>query len=82
MDDPNIGAPLLVATSPIFNDKGELTGSVHIAKDISEIKKARQELELKLRDLERFQKVTMGREERIIGLKEEVKRLKAELEKR
>jgi uncharacterized protein (DUF3084 family) len=47
-----------------------------------DIKRARQELELKIRDLERFQKVTMGRESRIIELKEEVRRLKAELGKK
>lgn len=81
VDDPVLGIPLLVSTSPIFNEKGECVGTVHIAKNISELKKARQELELKLRDLERFQKVTMGRENRVIELKEEVKRLRAELEK-
>ena len=43
--DPNIGIPLLVTTSPIFDDKGSLVGSVHIAKDISEQKKAEEEKE-------------------------------------
>jgi len=82
VDDPVLGIPLLVSTSPIFNANGECVGSVHIAKNISEVKKARQELELKIRDLERFQKVTVGREKRIIELKEEMKKLKAELEKK
>ena len=79
IDDPNIGIPILVTTSPILNDKGEVVGSVHIAKDISEMKNAQKDLELKIRDLERFQKVTMGREARIIELKAEVKRLRGEL---
>ncbi|MFH1259818.1 MAG: PAS domain-containing protein [Elusimicrobiota bacterium] len=39
VDDPNIGVPLLVTTSPIFDDNGELLGSVHIAKDISKQKR-------------------------------------------
>lgn len=78
VDDPNIGIPLLVTTSPLLDDKGQVAGSVHIAKDISDIKKTKQDLELKIRDLECFQKVTMDRENRIIELKEEVKKLKTE----
>ncbi|MFQ5952034.1 MAG: PAS domain S-box protein [Candidatus Omnitrophota bacterium] len=42
VDDPYIGYPLLITTSPIFDDKGEVVGSVHIAKDISERKKVEQ----------------------------------------
>lgn len=44
VDDKNIGIPLLVTTSPIFNEKGELIGSVHTAKDISEHKEAEKKL--------------------------------------
>ncbi|MHC4740380.1 MAG: ATP-binding protein [Planctomycetota bacterium] len=40
VDDPNIGIPLLVSTSPIFDDRGELIGSIQIARDITESKKA------------------------------------------
>ncbi|OGV18935.1 MAG: hypothetical protein A2X47_04425 [Lentisphaerae bacterium GWF2_38_69] len=36
--DPNIGVPLLVTTSPFFDKNGKLKGSVHVAKDITEIK--------------------------------------------
>jgi len=36
VDDPNIGIPLLVTTSPLFDDSGNLIGSLHIAKDISQ----------------------------------------------
>jgi len=42
VNDPNIGIQLLVTTSPIFNDKKELVGAVHIAKDITERKQAEQ----------------------------------------
>lgn len=76
VDDPVLGIPLLVSTYPILNEKGECTGSVHIAKDISGIKKVQNELSQKIIDLERFQKATIGREKRIIELKEEVKKLK------
>jgi len=76
VDDPNIGFPLLVTTSPILDDNGVLIGSVHIAKDISVLKKTENELKEKMRELERFQKVTMGRERRIIELKDEIKRMR------
>lgn len=42
VDDSNVGIPLLVTTSPIFDEKGEFAGSVHIARNISDIKKAIQ----------------------------------------
>ena len=44
INDPKIGSPLLVTTSPILNEKGELTHCVHIAKDITELKKAEEAL--------------------------------------
>jgi len=44
IDDPNIKIPLLVTTGPIFNDKNEIIGAIHIAKDISGLKKAEKEI--------------------------------------
>ncbi len=52
VNDPNIGIPLLVTTSPIFDDEGELTGSVHIAKDITERKKAEGRIKASLEEKE------------------------------
>lgn len=40
INDPLIGIPLLVTTSPILDDNGNLIGGVHIAKDVTEQKKA------------------------------------------
>ena len=77
VDDPNIGMPLLVSTSPIFNEKGELTGSVHIAKDISEQKKIEEELNKKIESLERFQKITVDRELKMKELKEKIAELES-----
>jgi hypothetical protein len=42
--EPHLGIHLEVSTSPIFNDKGEVTGSVHTAKDITERKRVEQAL--------------------------------------
>ena len=44
VDDPGLGLPLLITTSPILNEYGETSGSVHIAKDISEIVRTENEL--------------------------------------
>lgn len=58
--DPVWDVPLLISTSPILDDKGDFLGTVHIAKDISKIKKteealkkANEELEIEARDLAR-----------------------------
>ncbi len=79
VDDPNIGLPLLVSASPLLDDKGRVTGFVHTAKDMSVIKKAEEAVEKKMRDMERFQKATMGREKMILELKAKVKELEAKV---
>lgn len=43
-DHPNFGKPLLVTTSPILNEKGEVIAVVHIAKDISDRKRVEEKL--------------------------------------
>lgn len=53
IDDKNIGIPLLVTCSPLQHDDGSLLGTVHIARDISELKKSinlREQLIKKLQD--------------------------------
>ena len=37
-----LGCDLLVSTSPIFDDDGELIGSVHVARDINKLKNAQR----------------------------------------
>lgn len=44
INDPKLGT-LLITNSPIFNEKGELIGAVHVAKNISELKKIEEELQ-------------------------------------
>ncbi len=54
INDPNLGCPLLVTDSPIFNNEGQLVGTVHIAKNIAERKESEDALrtsEAKYREL-------------------------------
>lgn len=44
VDDPSIGMPLLMTTSPLLDEDGKMVGFVHVAKDITQIKKAEEAL--------------------------------------
>ncbi|HXW68059.1 MAG TPA: PAS domain S-box protein [Dissulfurispiraceae bacterium] len=44
LEDPQLGGTFLVSTSPIFDKTGELIGTVHIVRDISELKKLREKV--------------------------------------
>ncbi len=46
INDPNLGIPLLVTTSPILDEQGEVAQIIHIAKDITKFKQAEMELHL------------------------------------
>lgn len=52
-----------------------------IYRDISERKKAERELNKRLKDLEDFYDLAIGREKKIIELKEEIEKLRKELDK-
>ncbi|MEI8176612.1 MAG: PAS domain S-box protein [Candidatus Omnitrophota bacterium] len=82
VDDPQIGAPLLVSTSPLYNDAGEMVGSVHIAKDISGQRQIQAEMAKKMEALERFQKVTVDRELKMKELKGRIAELEAKLQEK
>jgi len=44
VDDPNLGGTFLISSSPLFDKHGVLTGTVHIARDVSEIKKLKEKI--------------------------------------
>jgi PAS domain S-box-containing protein len=50
--EPRLGAYLEVSTSPIFDKAGEVIGSIHIAKNISERKRAENLIRVRLSLLE------------------------------
>jgi PAS domain S-box-containing protein len=46
VDDPNLGIPLLVTTSPVLDEQGEVAQIIHIAKDITKMKEAEMEVHI------------------------------------
>jgi len=46
INDPKLGMPLLVTTSPILDEQGEVAHVIHIAKDITAIKLAEMEMHI------------------------------------
>ena len=60
-------------------DDGKVLGGVGIVEDVTERKRAEEDLEEHIDRLERFNKVTVGRELRMTEMKEEVNALLKEL---
>ena len=56
-------------------------GVLWIIEDITERKQAEEKLRRNIEELERFSKLSVGREERMINLKEEINGLLSEMEK-
>jgi len=86
---PNIGI-MWFSTKlvPIKHDEN-ITGVIMINTDITkskaageEIKKAKDELQSKLEDLEKFNKLSVGRELKMVELKKKIKELEGKLQKK
>lgn len=70
--------PTIMTTTLLKNEQGKPYGFAGFAQDITEKKKAETELQNRLKELEIFYKASIGREERILELKNEIKRLTEE----
>lgn len=44
VDDPNLGGTFLISSSPFFDQFGQILGTIHIVRDVTEIKKLRNKL--------------------------------------
>ncbi len=73
--------PTMMMVTLLKNEQGKPYGFAGFAQDITERKKADAELQKRLKELEIFFKASTVREERILELKKEVKRLEEELNK-
>jgi hypothetical protein len=67
-----LGGDFMVTTTPLLDEKGERIGSVHIAHDITQRKRAEAEILRHMEELERFNRATVGRELRMVELKKEI----------
>ncbi|MDO8281136.1 MAG: response regulator [Thermodesulfovibrionia bacterium] len=81
INDDHLGRYLMISVSPIFNEAGEIKGSVHYMKDITEIKRSEDELKKRVDDLEKFYEMAVNRELRMKELKKDIKMLNEELSK-
>ncbi|MBI4684759.1 MAG: response regulator [Nitrospirae bacterium] len=68
-----------ISALKLLDENGVAIGNIGIYRDITERKKAQDELMEKIKELERFYEVAVDRELKMKELKEEVERLKAEL---
>ncbi|MBN3033932.1 MAG: PAS domain S-box protein [Candidatus Saganbacteria bacterium] len=68
-----------VSTVPLKDDAGKQTGELVILHDITERKRAADELKQKMAEVEELNKFMIGREERVIELKQEVNGLLKQL---
>jgi PAS domain S-box-containing protein len=77
------GRPIDVSltVSPIRDKGGKVVGASTIARDITGQRKLQEELNRKMRDLEKFNKVAVGRELKMIELKKRVAVLEDEIRK-
>jgi len=76
------GKWLYISHRPVFDENNKYTFSVILATDITELKKAQErieesedELKIKIKDLEKFYDMAVGRELRMKDLKKEITRL-------
>ena len=69
--------PVLLSVTTLFDDHGKITGYLGLASDLTERKQAEEKIRATLSELERFNRVMVNREERVLGLKREVNQLLA-----
>ena len=70
------------AKTPVEDENGDVTGVLGIFWDVTDRKKMEEEKEEHLHELEVFYKASIGREERIVELKERVTHLEDKLEEK
>jgi len=65
--------------SPLLDKDGKSKGTIGVSKDITNVIKAEKQLQEKIEELEKWQRLTVGRESRMVELKNEIEKLKERL---
>ena len=71
----------IITKKTLYQDEAGRKYIVGIIQDITERSRMEEEFRRHTKDLEIFYKASIGREERILGLKEEIRQMKAEYER-
>jgi PAS domain S-box-containing protein len=66
-------------SAPIINENGKVNSVIEVGRDITAQKHTEENLKQRVKELEEFYEMAVGREIRMKELKEEIKRLEAEL---
>jgi PAS domain S-box-containing protein len=74
-EDPEGKRHFRVLATPIRDDEGNITSAIKVMEDVTELKNAEARLKQTFNDLERFNRMAVGRELRMIELKREVNRM-------
>ncbi len=71
--------PAEVSLAPMRDSSGKLIGVVAVMRDVTERKRAEEEFEKKMSELEKFHDLTVDRELKMKELEKELERLKSKL---
>ena len=72
--------PVSLSAKTRKDEKGDITGYFFALIDLTEIKEKERELKEKVKELERFNRLAVGREIKMVELKKEIQALKKEVE--
>ena len=67
--------PVIYTSTPIRDEAGAIVGAVVAFRDITELKRDENKLRTTLSELERFNRVMINREQRVVELKREINQL-------
>ncbi|MDP1621739.1 MAG: PAS domain S-box protein [Bacteroidales bacterium] len=81
VEEPRMGGVFDITTTPVYDKKGKLKYTVHVASNITKKKKTAQALEKKITELEFLNHMMVDRELKMIKLKEEINMLSNKLGK-
>ncbi|MEI8288855.1 MAG: PAS domain S-box protein [Verrucomicrobiota bacterium] len=69
--------PVLLSVTTLFAERGKITGYLGIASDLTERKHDEEILRSTVSELERFNRVMLNREQRVLELKREINEMRA-----